>query len=94
MTQETLTATDEILLQIYKFVLPIIGAAGIVILGFIASWIKKISKDMGEIKVSLVKHDGYHESHSKAIAELKNSNEEKTKKIQEIEIKIAKINLQ
>ena len=86
-----LSEMDQMMLTVYKFVMPIIGFAFTVILSLIASWIRNMAKDMGQIKEEIVKHGMINAEHGKYIVEHNLRINENTENINKLNIQMAKI---
>lgn len=82
----------QLFLAMYPWIMSAIGLAITIILGFIASWMKKMSNDMGSIKEAMIKYETIGVEHSKEIQNLRVSNDHQWKKINEIEVSVASIN--
>jgi len=89
MDISTLSEADRFVLFMYKFIIPFVGIVVTFILGMIAWWIRNISKDMGDIKLSIVKHDAISSIHSIAITKLQDNDEKNKDAIQRIFIHLA-----
>lgn len=72
------------LIDFIKFIImPIFVGVGVFILGLIASWIKNMSKDIGDIKIELARHSITSENNTKTTQEHKILLEEHSKLILE-----------
>lgn len=80
---------QSIIFTLYKIAMPIISVIFTVILGYIATWIKNMSVDVGEIKQSITRHEMKTEEHSREIKELKLQQQRTADHVRDIEIKIA-----
>lgn len=83
---------DRVMLEIYKFAMPIIAVIFTCILGMIANWIRNMAKDMGCIKEEIIKHGMINEQHGKEIRNLDERVSDNHESINNLKIQMAKIN--
>lgn len=81
--------TDKLVLAIYKYVMPVIGASLVFVLGMIAKWMGRVSKDLSIIRVSLVRHEEIRDAHTKAIEKLEEKQKEQDKELTNLRIRVA-----
>lgn len=84
-----LNEADRIVLAVYKYIMPIVGAALVFVLGMIARWMRSVGKDLRIIREALVKHDAIRDEHTRSIESLNDKHEEHSKEITSIKIQIA-----
>ena len=84
-----LNEADRIVLAVYKYVMPFVGAALVFVLGLIARWMRSVGKDLRIIREALVKHEAIRDEHTKSIESLNEKQEEHAKEITHLKIHIA-----
>lgn len=82
---------DAMVLSIYKFVMPIIALVFTIILGFISSWIRKISKDLETIKITMATHTVIHDNFKDRLDHLEKRNNVHDNHIHDIQIQLSKL---
>ena len=83
-----LTEADKIVLVVYKFIMPFVGAALVFVLGMIARWMRSVGKDLRIIREALVKHDAIRDEHGKSIEKLQEKISDHGKELTGIKVKI------
>ena len=83
-----LNEADRIVLVVYKFVMPFIGAALVFVLGMIARWMRSVGKDLRIIREAMVKHETIRDEHGKRIEKLQDDVDGHGKDLTGIKVKI------
>lgn len=84
-----LNEADKLVLAIYKFVMPFIGAALVFVLGMIAKWMRSVGKDLRIIREALVKHETIRDEHTRSIEMLQENQTTTNSEITQIKIQLA-----